>query len=84
MLSINVWTVLSILVVVLLIKYFGKRNAVWGGFTMGTIIGFIISLFYIFKGDGFIWTIIGKGSVIGSLAGFMTELLGKISNKEKK
>ena len=50
---------------------------------MGIIIGLLIALFYFIKESGFVWTIIGKGAVIGSVAGFVAELLGKISDKKK-
>lgn len=78
--NINVWTILGVLTLVLLIIFWAKRNAVWGGFTTGIIIGFIITLFFAFKGDGFNWYIIGKGAISGAMVGFVAELLGKVSD----
>lgn len=70
--------------VVLLIIFWGRRNAVWGGLTIGAVIGVIIAIIYLFKGSGFNWSIIGKGAVFGVMAGFAAELLGMISDFIKK
>ena len=84
MINFNTWTILGIITVVLLIVFWRKRNAVWGGLTIGIIIGFIVAIFYLFKESGFNWFIIGKGAILGAMAGFIAELLGKISNFIKK
>lgn len=74
------WMILSVVSIILLIVYFGRRqNAVWGGFTFGLIIGFIISLF-----SGFNWYIIGKGAILGTMVGFTAELLGMLSDYLKR
>ena len=52
--------------------------------TGGAIVAIIIAILYFFKGEGFIWTIIGKGIVIGTLAGIIAELLDIISKRFKK
>jgi len=78
------WPILGVITVVLLIISWQKRSAVWGGFTLGIIIGFILAIFYLFKGNGFGWFIIVKGSIIGTMLGFVAELLGKISDSLKK
>jgi len=80
----NIWTVLGALSIILLIKYWGKKNALWGGLTMGVIISLLVAIFYLIKGDGFGWLIIGKGAIIGTIAGFLAELLGMVSDKHKK
>ena len=72
----NIWTILGVASAVLLFVYWGRRNAVWGGFTIGIIAGLIIALF-----SGFDWYIIGKGAVSGTIIGFGAELLGKISDR---
>ena len=79
-----IWTILGIITIVLLIIFWRKRNAVWGGLTIGIIIGFIFTIFYLFQGSGFDWFIIGKGAILGTMIGFITELLGKISNLVRK
>ena len=84
MTNINIWTILGIITIILLIIFWRKRNAVWGGLTIGIVIGFIIAIFYLFKGSGFNWFIIGKSAVLGTMAGFIAELLGKISDLIRK
>ena len=66
--------------IILLAVYFRRgRNALWGGLTAGVIIGFIIALF-----SGFNWYIVGKGAISGTMVGFVTELLGTLSDYLKK
>tara|TARA_Y100000310_G_scaffold265922_1_gene277186 strand:+ start:87 stop:353 length:267 start_codon:yes stop_codon:yes gene_type:complete len=84
MASFGIWTILGIISAVLLIIFFENRNAVWGGLTLGAIIGLIITLFFVFGGSGFDWSIIGKGMILGTLFGFVAELLGKTSDFIKK
>ena len=80
----NIWVILGIIAVVLLIAFRQKQNAVWGGLTIGIIVGFIIALVFVFRGSGFDWLIIGKSAIIGTLLGFMAELLGKLSDLIKR
>ena len=84
MANFNTWTVLGIITAVSFIIFWRKRSAVWGGLTIGAIIGLIVTTIYLFKGSGFNWVIIGKGAVLGTMAGFIAELLGKISDLIKK
>ncbi len=78
------WPILGVLTIILLIIFWRKKNAVWGGFTLGIIIGLIIAILYLFKGKGFDLFIIGKGAILGTMIGFVAELLGKISDSIKK
>lgn len=82
--DLDIWKILAIISIAGLIIYRKKKNAVWGGFTAGLIIGFIIALIYLIKGDGFQLKIIAKGIVIGSLCGIVTEILGLLSDKLKR
>lgn len=75
-----IWKVLGIITVILLVFFWRKRNAVWGGLTIGAIVGFIIAIIYLFKGSGFNWFIIGKGAILGTIAGFIAELLRKVAD----
>ena len=81
---ISIWIILGIITVILLIIFWNKKGATWGGFTIGTIVGFIATIVYLFKGNEFIWAFIGKGAVLGTITGFFAELLGKISDSIKK
>lgn len=73
------WTILVIIALVLLAKYWGSRNAVWGGLTLGIIIGLI----WKFVG-GTDWYILVKVATVGTLLGFGAELLGMLSDRLKK
>ena len=80
----NIWTILGIITLILLIVYWGRRNAVWGGFTIGLVIGFIVALVFVFRGSGFDWYVIGKSAISGTIMGFGAELLGKIPDLIKR
>jgi len=84
MADLNIWIFLGIIALILLIIYWWSRNAVWGGLTIGIILGLIIAILYLFRGHGFNWAIVGKGATLGTLVGFGAELLGKISDFIKK
>jgi len=80
----------GIITIVLLIIYwrglgpkFGP-NAVWGGLAGGLIIGFIFTIFLYFQRSGFDWYIIGKAAILGTMLGFIAELLGKAPDFIKK
>lgn len=77
------WPIFGIITIILLIVFWQKRSAVWGGFTVGVFVGLAIAIFFAFKGNGFDWHIIWKGGVAGTMLGFIAELLGKISDKIK-
>jgi len=79
-----IWEIFGIITVALLIIYWRKRNAVWGGFAIGVIVGLIVSIFYLFQGSGFDWLVISKGAILGAMIGFVAELLGMVSDFIKK
>jgi hypothetical protein len=79
-----IWYILGIIAIVSLIVNWRKRGAVWGGLTIGIFIGSIVSLFNVFKGNGFSWIIIGKGAALGTIAGLLAELLGKAGDHFKR
>jgi len=74
------WPILVIITIILLIVFWRTRNAIRGGLMLGIIVGFVISTFYLFKGNGFNWFTIAKGAIIGAPLGFIAELLGKVSD----
>ncbi|MFC1789495.1 hypothetical protein ACFLYY_00785 [Patescibacteria group bacterium] len=71
-----IWTILGVISVILLIIFWRSRNAVWGGFTIGAVIGLVVALF-----SGFAWYIVLRGAIIGILLGFGLELLKKVQRK---
>ena len=44
----------------------------------------MVAIFFVFKGSGFNWYIIGKGAIRGTILGFIAELLGMASDFIKK
>ncbi|MBM3251310.1 MAG: hypothetical protein FJZ11_00815 [Candidatus Omnitrophica bacterium] len=82
--SFDIWKLLAVIIVILLIVFWRRRNAVWGGMTLGIIIGIIFAIIYVFKGSSFDWYVIGKGAILGTMSGFIAELLGKIADSIKR
>ena len=82
--ELGIWKLFGVVAAVLLLIYWRGRNAVWGGLTIGAILGLVVALFSVLRGNGFDWFIIGKGAISGTIAGFIAELLGKASNLIKR
>lgn len=80
----TIWIILGIATLALLAFYWNRRNAVWGGLTIGAIIGFAVAIFSVFNGSGFNWYTIGKIAIVGVMLGFGAELLGIFSDYLKK
>ncbi len=78
------WTILAIVMIITLCLYWRGQNAVWGGFAIGLIGGLIAAVIFLFLGKGFLWSVVGKWIVTGSLLGLGAEFLSKLSNSEKK
>jgi presenilin-like A22 family membrane protease len=78
------WKILGIISVVLLLVFWKKRSAVWGGLFSGAIVGLIVAIYFVIRGRGFDWLIIGKGAIVGTLLGFIAELLGKAADLVKR
>lgn len=74
-----IWTILSVISLILLAIYWNSRNAVWGGLTLGIIVGVLWKIF-----DGIDWYVIVKVTTVGTLLGFGAELLGILSDYLKK
>ena len=74
------WKILTIIASISLIaSFFRKQNAIWGGATIGLIIGIIIAVFQKFN-----WSITYKAVIIGILIGIIADLLGLLSDYLKK
>lgn len=74
-----IMNILFISVIVMLIISWSRRSAIWGGATIGLILGGLIGLFAgdIFQG--------GKtGLTIGGIIGVISEVLGSISNRKNE
>ena len=74
------WKILTIIAsILLIISFFRKQNAIWGGATIGLIIGLIVTIFQKFN-----WSITYKAVVIGILIGLIADLIGLFSDYLKK
>ncbi len=74
------WEILTIIAFIfLIVSFFRKQNAVWGGATLGLVIGIIITII-----NKFNWSIFYKAIVIGILVGVIADILGLLSDFLKK
>jgi len=74
------WTILTIIAsLAMILSFFRKQNTIWGGATIGLVIGVILSIFQKFN-----WSITYKAVVIGILIGLIADLLGLLSDYLKK
>jgi len=81
----TLWIILgSISILILITTFFKGRNAVWGGLSIGIVLGLISALIYLFLGNGFIWLIVVKVAIIGTILGFISEIFGIVGDKIKK
>jgi hypothetical protein len=81
--SFMVWTALSAIAVVGILKFWTGPNAVWGGIGLGVIAGVLTALLLFFVGGRFHWFIVEKWIVACSLLGVAIELLGKILERSE-
>jgi len=78
------WIILGMISAALLLFSWKKRSAIWGGLFPGAIVGLIIAIYFVIRGRGFDWLIIGKGAIVGILLGAGAELLGKAADFIKR
>ena len=68
-------TILAILAIVLLVLHWKGPNAVWGGATLGVIVGLIVALVV---GD---WSLLALIFAIGTFAGTVFEWIGRLAKR---
>lgn len=68
-------TILAILAIVLLVLHWKGPNAVWGGATLGVIVGLIIALV---AGD---WSLLALSFAVGTFAGTLFEWAGRLAKR---
>lgn len=79
------WIFLGVPSIILLVIYSRKnKNAVWGGLTIGILVGLVLAIIGLIKGNGFNWFIIIKVAIMTTLLGFITELLGILGDLLKR
>ena len=86
--NINVWIILIIIALIALILSWKTKNAIWGGLTIGGVIGLVVAIVFLLIGKGFHWSFIQTGMIIGTLIGVLAECLARLSsflkNRSKK
>ena len=75
------WWIVSAVGIAALKAYFLRGgNAVWGGATIGALVGIVIT----FTRSSFDWEVVGHSAVIGAFAGLVAEFLGWIGDRVKR
>jgi hypothetical protein len=74
------WLISAAGIAALKYYFFQGRNAVWGGATIGAIVGVVIAVVR----PGFDWGVVGHSIVIGGFAGLVAEFLGWIGDHLKR
>lgn len=73
-----VWWILYAVAMLMLLLHWNGRNAVWGGATLGLIVGLIVAVFR----EGFDWWLVAHFATIATLLGTISEwvprLLGRM------
>jgi hypothetical protein len=70
--------IMAIVAGVLLLVFWRGRSAVWGGATIGAIVGLILALV---KGD---WSLLALSFAVGTFVGLGAEGLGQLSDKLRR
>ena len=70
-------TVLTVIAIILLVLHWKGPNAVWGGATLGVIVGLIIALVV---GD---WGLLALSFAVGTFAGTLFEWVYKLGKLKK-
>jgi len=85
MFGLEPWTILGIIAILcLLISFFIGKNAIWGGLTLGIIVGLMVGIISWIIGSGFNWTLLRKILIVAVLAGALFEIVGRLSKQSRK
>lgn len=74
------WLVSAVGIAALKSYFFRGKNAVWGGATLGALVGIVIAL----TRPSFDWEVVGHSAMIGAFAGLVAESLGWIGDRLKR
>jgi hypothetical protein len=78
------WMIAGVVALVSLGFSWQKRNAIWGGLTIGVVLGLLFSSYLALTGSGFSWLIVTQIATVATLIGLGGELLGMASDEMKK
>lgn len=78
----SIWIILGVVSIAFLaMSFFRGRNAIWGGLTIGVLVGIILVIVNRLSGHNSNWLIIAEGAIIGVLIGSAFELISRIIKK---
>ena len=83
MINLDIWILIVISNAILLLIFWRGRNAVWGGLALGLTTGIILAIFFTFKSSFFDWHIVLKGAILGTISGFIAELMRLVAEHIK-
>jgi uncharacterized membrane protein len=78
------WIILGSISLILIFVYWRKRGAACGGLTLGMIVGVIITIIRLIKGDGLSWVVFCKVLIVGVIIGVLSEWLGLATDRWRK
>lgn len=79
--ELSVWKIIGFLSTIALLITFKRQNSVWGGFTIGGVIGIIAG--FIREGN-YDWYYVAKFAIVGTIFGLSAELMTWVSIKTKR
>ena len=68
-------TIMVVVAIILLVLHWKGPNAVWGGATLGVIVGLIAALI---TGD---WSLLASILFVGTIGGVIFEWVGRLANR---
>lgn len=80
----TIWTGLGILALAFLLIFAKGRNAVWGGCTIGAVLGLIAAGVGRFLHGTFSWVIVGRVTICFVLLGAILEVTSKVSARRRE
>ena len=74
------WNLLTLMAIFSLFVFSRNFNFVWGGLALGAFIGLVISIIHFYGYGSFDWDSTKIAAVIGTVAGTVIEITGRLTN----
>jgi hypothetical protein len=78
------WTILYVAAAIALVAFWRGPNAVWGGLTLGLVVGGVIATIRALGPAQFSWPLIGRSVAIGVLCGVAAEVVGNFATSIRR
>lgn len=82
--SMNIWTGLGIVALACLLIFAKGKNAVWGGCTIGAVLGLVAAGVGRFLRGTFSWVLVGRVTICFVLLGAILEVASKLSARRRE